>query len=184
VVPSGKEEVIARADALLSAYGYRRQAGTGSLLYERGTPNAIFYHINPRRYRSEIELWPVSKPGGTEVSVSYQLTRLGSPILPSTKDLLMGEFSDLVRYLLDDQEPMLNREAQANKVGVIQALVVLISTIIAFAWVIFAVLQDDSRARLPMTLVAVVILAAMIALPIKASAPPLEKPILPKGNPA
>ena len=184
VVPLGKEEVIARADALLSAYGYRRQAGTGSLLYERGTPNAIFYHINPRRYRSEIELWPVLKAGGTEVSVSYKLTRLGSPILPATKDLLLGEFSDLLRYLLDDQEPQLDREGQAAQVGVIQTAVVLTSVILACACLILGALTSDSIAGLSMVVVSIIILVAALALPIKASPPPLEKPILPAGNPS
>lgn len=181
VVALGKEEVVARADALLSAYGYRRQAGEGSLLYERGTPNAIFYHINPRRYRSEIELWPVSKAGGTEVSVTYKLTRLGSPILPATKDLFLGEFSDLLRYLLDDQEPQLNREVQASQVGTIQVIIVLFSVAIACVF-LAAVTFLDNPLRIAATAAMVVIILATLVLPFKASPPPLEKPILPEGN--
>jgi hypothetical protein len=181
-VPFSKEEVVARADALLAAYGYKREAATGALLYIRGTPNSIFYHINPRRYRSEIELWPVLKAGGTEVSVTYKLTRLGSPILPSTKDLLLGEFSDLLRYLIDDQDPQLDREAQATQVGVIQTTVVLTSVILACACLILGAFTSDSIAGHSMVAISIIILVAALVLPIKASPPPLEKPILPEGN--
>lgn len=176
VVRLGKEEVIARSDALLSAYGYKREAGTGALLYVRGTPNAIFYHINPRRYRSEIELWPVLKANGTEVSVSYKLTRMGSPILPATKDLYLGEFSDLIRYLLDDQEPNLDRAAQSAQVGLIQ-IIILLFCITIIALTLFLVLLFREPAAMVSVFVAMIlIIIGAMAVPLKAAAPPLTKP--------
>lgn len=184
VIDVPKDEVLARSDAILSAYGYARQPGLGSILYTRGHPNKILYSFMPRSFGCEVEIWPVSQGASTEVDLRFKLHNFGYYPLPQAiSEFLRDEFSDFVSHIRDGEEPVFDRVDQERRSS--RLFFVLIAAVVLLTYppviILLPSLQMINQGAVLLAAPLFVMLGVLIAvgLPIKVRKRRMANPILP-----